>query len=138
MQIIPLVDIFKPRVSMSNVVLKHVPKNISIIYSPIPIRNPMVLENIRVAANNYNYLTTGPDYVEGILKVDNKDIKAYHPIYLYSTITGVLLKKSYTDENGYYKFEYLRAGFSYMIVAYDKEFIKNATIIEFTLKEGNS
>lgn len=138
MQITPLVTIFKPRVSTSNITAKHVPKNIFITYSPMPIRNPVVLENIRVAANNYNYLTTGPDYVEGILKVDNKDIRAYHPIYLYSTITGVLLKKSYTDANGYYRFEYLRAGFSYMIVAYDRDFIKNATIIEFTLKEGNS
>ena len=56
---------------------------------------------------------------------------------MYSTVTGVLLSKSFTDVNGYYRFDYLRPGFSYMIVSYDRTSIKNATIIEFTLKEEN-
>lgn len=138
MQILPTVSVFKPRVSISNVSAKHIPANISITYTPIPNRDKIVLENIRASVNNYNYLVTGLDFVEGILKTDNKDIKPYYPIYIYSTSTGVLLKKSFTDASGYYRFDYLRAGFSYMIVSYDRQSIKNATIIEFTLKEENT
>ena len=137
MQVLPIVSIFKPRISLSNIASKHIPRNIFLSYTPIPNRDKVVLENIRVAANNYNYLVTGLDFVEGILKTDNKDIKAYHPVYIYSTSTGVLLKKSFTDENGYYRFDYLRSNYSYMVVAYDRDSIKNATVIEFTLKEEN-
>ena len=66
-----------------------------------------------------------------------KNLFLIPPVYLYSTITGVLLSKSFTDTNGYYRFDYLRPGFSYMIVSYDRTSVKNATIIEFTLKEEN-
>ena len=137
MQILPSVSVFKPRISLSNIYARDDTRNVFISYHPIPIRDLAVLENIRAAANNYNYLITGLDFVEGVLKTDDKELVSYSPIYLYATSTGVLLKKSFTDANGLYRFDYLRAGFSYMVVSYDRTSVKNATIIEFTLKEEN-
>ena len=131
-------SIFSSRVSFSNIAARKTSTSVSIAYNPIEVRYPLIMEYLRSFKNNANYLVTGTSFVEGILKTDNKDIKPYYPIYIYSTSTGVLLKKSFTDASGYYRFDYLRAGFSYMIVSYDRQSIKNATIIEFTLKEENT
>ena len=138
MQILPVVDIFKLERSSSNLAKRAYIQNIFIPYTPVKIVNVPVLANLRDRESNSNYLVTGTGLVEGVLRDGEKDLKAYYPVYLYSTSSGVLLKKSYTDANGYYRFDQLRANHSYMIVSYDRESVKNATIIEFTLKEGNT
>lgn len=130
-------SIFKSRVSLSNIVSKGIPNSVVFTYNPIEVRYPTIVEFLRSSKNNANYLVTGTTFVEGVLKTDDKELVSYSPVYLYSTVTGVLLSKSFTDVNGYYRFDYLRSGFSYMIVSYDRSSVKNATIIEFTLKEEN-
>lgn len=130
-------SIFKSRVSLSNIVSKGIPNSVVFTYNPIEVRYPTIVEFLRSSKNNANYLVTGTTFVEGVLKTDDKELVSYSPVYLYSTVTGVLLSKSFTDVNGYYRFDYLRPGFSYMIVSYDRTSVKNATIIEFTLKEEN-
>lgn len=131
-------SIFSSRVSFSNIAARKTSTSISIAYNPIEVRYPLIVEYLRSFKGNSNYLVTGTSFVEGILKTDNKEVVPYSPVYLYPTTTGILLGKTFTNEDGYYRFDYLRPGFSYMIVSYDRDSVKNATIIEFTLKEENT
>lgn len=138
MQIVPKVFLHSRLMSQSNIFNRNYPPiSISITYSPISVRSTSVLENVQSSLSGVNYFLNSTNHVEGVLKNDNKEVVPYSPVFLYNTTSGVLLKKTFTDVNGYYRFDYLRAKQSYMIMSYDKTYQKNATVIEFTLKEEN-
>lgn len=135
MNIVPYISMYKPLRSLSNFSNKDSLLNIIPTLRSITFTPDFVHINQLLLKNDIYFYSSGRGTLSTVLKNMDGSICSFYTVYLYNSLTGHLLQKTTSDEEGNYIFNNLLYDYKYLMVAIDRFGKNNATILEFTLKE---